>query len=386
MDHTPSSAGLEFLRSVRTRIQECGLNITQLTNYDQFKHATSATPRPANLKSISAIANAIYELAHPPIGSPEADLRKAANLWQHIMCDLNAFGEIILTAHATEAEFRAAVLALFGFAHTPPASDYRPFTPRGAIQDTRDFFGRAYEFGLIRSNQGNFSPAQINGERKIGKSSFLLEAGRRLRSERWVAHPRFAYVDMTASDTHSLPGFFAAIASQWQCQERPATEAEFSLLCRRLREQEKQDLFIAIDEAEKFIDLSQTFTLDFFQNLRSLGQRCVTLWFGCKTPLREIALCGPHISPFNIARAIPLGLFSEAEAIGFLKSRPGVTFNSAETEAILKWAEHHACKLQIACQLVLLGKEHGRSLQEAIASAQHEWDSIRPNTPERSKS
>ncbi|WP_009958089.1 AAA family ATPase [Verrucomicrobium spinosum] len=362
---------------IKACLKDHGLKFTELHyhvpgSHEHLKHLTTGgTPRPPTKESITRIAKAIFAMTHPVEGASDATHYNPVALWQDLLRGLNRLGKGKLQEDADERRFCHFLLDLFELNNEPAGERHEPFLERGCILDSRDFHGRAEQLHRLRGQKCG----QINGGRKIGKSSLLREAGRKLTN--W--HPRhaFAYVDMMRADTHTVQGFYAEVASAWGLINSPTSNADFSLCCKE--ESKKRHLVLVIDEAERFtsLELSQQFDFQFFENLRAVSQQCLTLWFGSKKSLREFAKCSENVSPFNTAPVTLLGLFTPQEAASFLTSVEGVSFDSRESETILHWAGQHPCKLQIACYNVQLKREFGRSLDEAMHDAEIEWNSIK---------
>jgi hypothetical protein len=244
-----------------------------------------------------------------------------------------------------------------------------PFFHRGPIRDPAYFYGRPAETGLLLNLVRNAQSVSVLGQRRIGKSSFVLHAANPLVLQAHGLDPEqtcFVYVDcqgrgdLTESELCALlrQGLSAQMKGRAQRDElgggdtrsdlrdledylAKATEAGFRLV------------FI-LDEFEA-IAASRKLTPDFFSSLRRIITGYpVAVVTVTKDPLTTLTDAHESVlsSPFfNIFQPLSLGLFSAEEAEAMLQglaAKGGLRFAQATLDFISDLAGGLPLLLQLA--------------------------------------
>jgi uncharacterized protein len=265
----------------------------------------------------------------------------------------------------------------------PPTPELRPesvFMWTSGITNPAAFFGRRAELQSIGGYLGNRQNCQIVGERRIGKTSLMLEAGRRL--PQWVVNGCFSWVTMQASTCHTLKGWLETVTVGWGWQDGdvPATMPDF---VRRVEMQLKEGkrLVLAMDECESFLNLQGEFPLQFFLDLRACAQMGLSILTCSRTDWRALSTQASQTSPFyNTFPIVDLGPLSDKEARDYVDlDRPGLPkFSDDEKAAILKWAQGHPLKLQLACNEILKARGTGTTPSAAVLTAERQASQMLP--------
>jgi hypothetical protein len=273
-----------------------------------------------------------------------------------------------------------------------------PFFHRGPIRDPAYFFGRQRETRLMLDLVRNAQSVSVLGQRRIGKSSFVLHVANPLVLQVHGLDPRqtcFVYLD---------------------CQGRGGlTEAELCVLLRqgldkelRIRapwdesggDDERQVLrdleadlakamqagfrpVFAFDEFEA-IAASRNLTPDFFSSLRRIVTGYpVAIVTVTKDPLAMLTYAHQSVlsSPFfNIFQPISLGLFNAEDAAAMLQglaARGGLRFTQATLDFLIDLAGGHPLLLQLAgfhAFEALEGGAHDLSVADRQSVRERFWD------------
>lgn len=242
-----------------------------------------------------------------------------------------------------------------------------PFTNRGVITNTDEFFGREQEIGEIVSRLCAMQSSSVVGERRIGKSSLLYH----LAQTGWlrIDDPayRFFYFDLQDARFHTAAGFLRAILQQLEL-DAEAVGAGQSLNHNLVafseqieaHERDRRRIVLCLDEFEATFKHPVEFTDDFFDHLRSqIYHRKFALVTATRTPLQELCLAGKLTSPFyNVFTVIELGVFTDDEVRAFLEHyRQQALFTEEEMKLINSHLDPHPLKLQILCDFVIRNRE-----------------------------
>lgn len=244
------------------------------------------------------------------------------------------------------------------------------YQPRAQLMDPRVFYGRRAELTRLFSYLNGSSPQNVSivGQRRIGKSWLLRVAA--LDSalhEQYLEEPdkyTFIYWDLQREPSLSPKFFFQqmidlllkGLPSELRslCQdEYNESEPEESLSdMLDLLEIDAHRVVLLLDEFAA-ITRNTDFAETFFSHLRSVFSRpamtCVTASY---RSLGEMCHLGPDSPFFNIFSRIQVGLFTNAEAEGFLLEpfgEAGVEVEPAALKAILRLTGPHPCFLSQLC-------------------------------------
>lgn len=243
-----------------------------------------------------------------------------------------------------------------------------PFTPRGAITDPAQFFGRREELRRIGDFLKQGSSCSVVGPRRMGKSSLLLAVQRAL-----VGWP-VAYVDLHDSRCATLPGWLREVGKQWGWRaDAVTTLPEFADAVEALVKSRGHAVLL-LDEFEAFTTRQAIFHPDFFANLRALSQRGLGIVTASASRLSALT---PEIAGsafFNVFPTQLLKPFPPDEAEEFLMAhRPGVPpFTADERAQLLTFAGGHPFALQVAAYECHEGRHSGRPLADSLGAAKEE--------------
>jgi hypothetical protein len=228
-----------------------------------------------------------------------------------------------------------------------------PYFERGPIRDPDMFFGRTVELDFIFSRLTGMQSVSIVGERRIGKSSLLLEV-QRSGSTRLGEEYRFVYLD--AQGVTTMAEFYGKLLRQLGHVGASHSDLEKAI----------QDckLVACLDEFEKVCG-NRAFTKDFFDVLRSLAQtHHLALVVGSQRSLVELQKAGGIASsPFyNIFTTWTMGDLTPHEARE-LASKPaeraGIPFIDCEIDFALETAGLHPYRLTVLCYHLFETKRDG---------------------------
>ena len=259
----------------------------------------------------------------------------------------------------------------------PHASN--PFVWRGPITDANAFFDRDREQRQLKDCLLQHQNCQIVGERRMGKTSLLLQIAR--TAPTWRAGTLVAVMDMQNPICFTLSGFLRHAARQFDWSSVPTTLTEFAEQVETLCKQNIH-LIMCIDEFEEFTLRRDEFTRDFFLTLRACNGMGMSVITTSRQPLST--LTDPHdpTSPFyNIFHLFPLSVFTPEDSADFLiLFRPGISaFMPQEQDRIQEFTHNHPMALQIACYHVIEANRNGASLSSAIQQATVEIRALLPN-------
>ena len=284
----------------------------------------------------------------------------------------------------------------------PPLSDERdavitgnPFYCAGMIQPPFRFVGRKRELRLIEERAGQgLSSTAIVGERRLGKSSLLYEAARRLNQASLPAHRyRAVYLDcqhggcQTAADfvtsaVHALLTDLALSKSESGSRlleiRRAVTAGEspdlhsFGEALAALRKQHVRPLLL-LDEFEKLASNPDEFDGDFFDELRAFANRGdLGIVTATKTPLRELFPRDRPVSNFpNLFVSRKLGDLTADDAAE-LVSLPSAHHSEEEQQLALRIAGLHPLRLEVVCGEIYSSKEEGVPITEPTLRMRYE--------------
>jgi uncharacterized protein len=243
-----------------------------------------------------------------------------------------------------------------------------PFGVRGGIRNPEAFFGREAEQKLLADYIAKGTSCQIVGERRIGKTSLLLQVSR--EAEFWKPGTVVAYVDLQAPHNFTMRGFLKSASRQLGFETDNLIgfyEGVINCLTNRYP-------VLCIDEFEEFTQRREEFIRDFFLTLRSIGQRGMSILTTSRVTLSDLTDKNDPTSPFyNTFARVPLGLFTEAEVREFLgmKRHGGLVFSEGEQEKIWEVCRCHPLALQVACHRVFVAKLGGEQVNREV------WDAVR---------
>lgn len=253
-----------------------------------------------------------------------------------------------------------------------------PFIWRNGITEPEAFFNRESEKDRLRDFINGRQNCQVLGPRRIGKSSLLLEVERSIHV--WQERAVIAYIDLHDARCNTLPGWLGRV-SQKLSWTTPATSlSEFNEGVDKMISENLRPV-LCLDEFEVFKGRRDHFTQDFFLNLRSAGQRGMTIITASQSPLNKLTDPNDTSSHFyNIFYPLKLGPFEKRDVDDFLMLlRSGITpFDPEEKEAIRIFSKGNPLALQVACFHVVNGKKKGLPLSIAIQEATEEMKSYWP--------
>ena len=258
----------------------------------------------------------------------------------------------------------------FGKQMVADAPRANPFFHRGPIRDPAYFYGRQHETRLMLDLVRNGQSVSVLGQRRIGKSSFVLHA-----SHPAVLHTHGLHPEQYLLHLRGLPGprrpdggrALRVVASE-PCQGIARTRAEWDesggdgerqVLCDLEADLAKaiqagfRPVF-AFDEFEA-LAASRNLTPDFFSSLRRIVTGYpVAIVTVTKDPLTMLAYAHQSVlsSPFfNIFQPLSLGLFTAEDAVAMLQglaARGGLRFTQATLDFLFDLAGGHPLLLQLA--------------------------------------
>ena len=250
-----------------------------------------------------------------------------------------------------------------------------PFIWRTVITEPEAFFDRQSERDRLRDFIHGRQNCQIIGPRRMGKSSLLLEVKRSIHE--WQERAVIAYIDLHDWRCSTLEGWLEQVSQKLSLTKSATSLSEFNegidkMISGNLRP------VLCLDEFEVFKRRRDHFTQDFFSNLRSAGQRGMTIITASQNPLNELTDPNDPTSPFyNIFYPLRLGPFKRKDVDDFLNlSRPDIPpFGPQEKEAIITFSKGNPLALQVACFQVLDCKKKGLPLSTAMNEATEELKS-----------
>lgn len=229
-----------------------------------------------------------------------------------------------------------------------------PYSNRGRILDSSNFFGRNSELGEVFSRLKTMQSVSVIGERRIGKSSFLNRIANPTPDE-LAGSFTIHYLDLQRV-------FSAAEFYERACRKLEREQGESHI---DLEEaiQDKKVIF-CLDEFEQAYE--QDFGSEFFNALRSLAQGGnLALVVATQTPLNELHaefLQDEDVTSkfHNIFTPLRLGKLTADEAGEMVRTeRNGHRFSDEEAKAIMELADCHPFKLNLACSIFFAARQEG---------------------------
>ena len=267
-------------------------------------------------------------------------------------------------------------------------STLNPFTNRGVITDSNDFFGREDQLNEIFTRLQGMQSCSVVGERGIGKSSLLYYLKQKGAQELGDAY-RFFYLDLQDALCHTAAGFLRTVLSKvggtvanikagdTLNQNLIAFSDEIDKL-----ERDGQRIVLCLDEFENAFKHREQFTEDFFDHMRSqLNIRRLACVTATQRPLQKLSLEGKLTSPFyTLFTVVELKEWTQAEAQRFVETQgEKVHFTDAESSFILTRSQLHQChplKLQIVGDWVIRNRQRQLSEQALADGITKEIDSF----------
>ncbi|HMV51944.1 MAG TPA: AAA-like domain-containing protein [Blastocatellia bacterium] len=241
-----------------------------------------------------------------------------------------------------------------------------PFTNRGPVTNSEDFFGRKDELATILTRLHSMQCASVVGERRIGKSSLLYHLAQTGAEQLDDRRYRFLYCSLQDAHYQTLQGFCSTIlrrlnleADAIQPNQSPnAALIAFTDLLESLAACGER-VILCLDEFEETFKRPAEFGNGFFEHLRSqleLGKFVFVT--ASREPLQKLKLDGKLTSPFdNIFTKVELGDFTDEEAAEFIAYYDAqVQFTDAENRFIASYFELHPLRLRILCDQVLTNR------------------------------
>ena len=244
------------------------------------------------------------------------------------------------------------------------ARPVNPYRCSAAIRDPSDFYGRTSELRRVFDALRKWECINVVGERRSGKTSFLLHIAHPEVQRRYAqdnADALFVYLDAEVLPQEPCEFFRAFIArarANWP--ELACTVDEHNLqseTCERqvlqfLQEMLPRRLVLLVDEFEG-ITQCPAFPLRFFEFLRGLSQAYnISYVVATRQNLKQSCSQENIISPFfNIFRPVTMGPFSPDEFDCFLSEtafRCSLPIYRAR-EQILRLAGYQPYLDQMAC-------------------------------------
>ena len=244
----------------------------------------------------------------------------------------------------------------------PVESTPNPFIWRAGITKPEDFFDRDSEQRTLRAYLRGRQNCQVDGPRRIGKTSLLMRVEH--RAAEWEQSAVIAYLDLQDPRCFTLSGWLGFASRQFGWPATPASLTEFVEHAEKMHADGRHPV-LCLDEFEQLMRRRDEFTPDFFFTLRACGQKGISIVTASRRPLSELTETSDPTSPFyNTFPLLRLGPFAREDEEDFANlRRPGVSpFKPDERAAILDFAKGHPLALQVACFHVLEAKQSGESL------------------------
>jgi hypothetical protein len=252
-----------------------------------------------------------------------------------------------------------------------------PYTQRGMIRDSTEFFGRTKELRDIFTLLWRPQSCSIVGPRRIGKSSLLYHLCCPKVYGQYLTEPEtyvFVFLDLLELAELSVESFFLTLLeriteqSQGRVVVDSATDTGYGGFSKFIRRQSEEGwkFILCFDEFERMCG-NPHFDDDFFGYLRSLAYNYNLAYVtASRRNLYELCLDQDiKTSQFwNIFTTRNLGLMTKDEAIELATvpfTRAGGHIRERESEFILEFAGTHPLFVQIACyHLFAMKKEKGK--------------------------
>ena len=241
-----------------------------------------------------------------------------------------------------------------------------PFFHRGAIRRASYFHGRHIEveqtLGLLRNGQS----VSLIGPRRIGKSSILLHLCRpAVREQYGLQPPKALFVMLDCQELGGSPpeevyeallmGLVDAASDAGLALEPAQQPGTYRALDRALHQITRQDVpvVVLLDEFE-LLAANEHLTPYFFARLRGLTTKYGLAYLTTsQRPLFAITAEEEILSSpfFNIFVTLPLGLFSQEEAVTLFNNRlesSSISFSPSLIDHLLRLVGPHPFFLHIA--------------------------------------
>src|SRR5579862_8593022 len=160
-----------------------------------------------------------------------------------------------------------------------------PFVWRGPITEAKAFFDRNVEQRQLRDCLAKRQNCQIVGERRIGKTSLLLQVAR--EAPTWQPETVVASMDMRHPACFTLADFLRRAGLLFGWPQPPASLTEFAESIETMCRQQKRPI-LTIDEFEEFTMRRNEFGRDFFLTLRSCSQMGMSVVTTSLRPLSQL--------------------------------------------------------------------------------------------------
>jgi hypothetical protein len=280
---------------------------------------------------------------------------------------------------------------------------HNPFYYGGIIKENRLFIGRKREVAEIREAIAASASVSVVGERRVGKSSLLLnlaDPSIKQKNGLEVARYIFTYFDFlgypTITPTElwrrlltgtlgqiSAPSLVAQVRSMLTQDKIELAGLEILL---KGFEEANLNLVILLDEFDTAA-ANPNFDQAFFGGLRNLSKYPLSYIIASHRTLSELRFAHPEalVSPFfNIFRRVTLGGFTSDEVETLLTTSlegTGVDFNAAGREMLSFVADAHPFFLQMAAYFLF---DAYRYAQQDAGGIDYRWvhDRIRDNSIE----
>jgi len=246
-----------------------------------------------------------------------------------------------------------------------------PFHNRSAITKPDEFYGRKRELRHLADMLSNTQCCAIVGERRMGKSSLLRHISTPevhdacgLSSSEYI----FGYVDFQGKEELSPEDFWRLLLQRFGRHIEDADLKEGFAEVRRQDSIRLLDIEYLLDEIDftgikivclfdefEYTAKSKELDANFFSGLRSLANSFPIAYVTAtqKSLLELDYLSDALDSPFfNIFREMPLGPFSEDEALQLIHqpvAKTAITFDEDDEAFIFETGGLHPLFLQIAC-------------------------------------
>lgn len=239
-----------------------------------------------------------------------------------------------------------------------------PFIFGPAIQDPAGFYGRQDELRTILEQLGKRSCTAVVGERRIGKSSLLLQVARQMPEAKPTSlYPLPIYLDLMQPYIHTCRGIMrvirgrlveAGVDAGW-CAEQDGDVAEFSYAAAQWPQAGLYPVLL-LDEMDQLTGQADEFE-ELFKSWRAAGQLGhIVLVTASRRPLADLCRNDGVTSPFpNIFTQVRLRLLDERDWQQLVQdgfARDGIPLASSVMDWIRRVAGGHPFYTQIAAHLL----------------------------------
>ena len=228
-------------------------------------------------------------------------------------------------------------------------TEANPFTIN-PIRKKEEFIGRENLISDVKNSLSRQQNCHIVGERKSGKTSFLLRMAEEYGEE---GDTRFVLLDMQRLNPYTPEEILGRIAHCIDANhpEKKMENKEFEDFIRDNRySTEHKKVILAFDEISALLKKKEVDS-SFIEFLRGIsGNFDIVFLTTHREGLYELTKKHPHISSpfFNVFRNFHLGYFTEEESEELIK-KGGEEFLNEYKEWILEKAYYHPFLLQLTC-------------------------------------